>query len=61
MLQGDKTLPTSLEGKLMAERETLYSQLVDVKYKMVGSKSVSLLPSLTSHCVSCLCVVWCCE
>ena len=54
MLQGDKTLPSSLEGKLMAEMETLYSKLVDVKDKMVG---LSLLPSLTV----CVCVVGCCE
>ena len=35
VLQGDSTLPSVLEGKLMVERERLYSQLVDVKDKMV--------------------------
>ncbi|CAI8048383.1 hypothetical protein GBAR_LOCUS26695 [Geodia barretti] len=35
VLQGDSTLPSVLEGKLMVERERLYSQLVDVKDKML--------------------------
>ena len=35
VLQGDRALPSALEGKLMVEREHLYSQLVDVKEKMV--------------------------
>lgn len=35
VLQGASGLASSLEGKLMMEREALYSQLVEVKEKMV--------------------------
>ena len=40
VLQGASGLASSLEGKLMMEREALYSQLVEVREKMVQHKPV---------------------
>lgn len=37
VLKGTSEMKSSLEGKLMMERELLYSQLVDVKDKMVSA------------------------
>ena len=42
VLKGDPTLPPALEGKLMIKREQLYSQLVDVKEKLVRATCFSL-------------------
>ena len=46
VLEGATGLASSLEGKLMIERETLYSQLVEIRGKMVCSIMSCVEPPL---------------
>ena len=52
VLKGSSGLGPSLEGKLMMDRELLYSQLVDIKDKMVRIQHCSQPPTPTHHLLS---------